>query len=272
MLDYEKYNPDVTPPVIPEMDASCFRGMFSDQDAITSVADLKFPESGISSNCFASMFSNCTNLTIGPSSLPAYQTAKYCYANMFSGCSSLLTAPSLYGGLDLSTLADYCYTQMFKDCTSLVTAPSLDAYLLGEGCYQQMFRGCTSLAACPDLPATQLQAKCYMYMFRGCKSIASPYTFTYIDDVARDCFTGMYQDCTLMSVYTESRALYRREWKIKIDGGTLVDTYATDMFKGTSGTFQGTPEVNTSYYVYGGLDDGITMISSGQFTVSAQKH
>ena len=91
--------------------------------------------------CYKSMFYQCTNLTAAPE-LPATTLTTYCYQSMFSGCTSLKTAPPI---LPATTLKTYCYSNMFCNCTSLTNAPELPATTLATRCYDCMFINCTSL-------------------------------------------------------------------------------------------------------------------------------
>ena len=145
--------------------------------------------------------------------------ANYCYANMFRGCASLTQAPVL----PATTLANYCYIQMFNGCTSLTQAPVLPATTLATECYDSMFFGCTSLTQAPALPATTLAESCYYGMFYGCTSLK------------------------LSSTKTDE---YAQEYCIPSSGtGTTAMDALIDMFTSTGGTFTGTPEINTTYYL-----------------------
>lgn len=130
--------------------------------------ELVLPATTLVDNCYASMFSGCTNLTTAPE-LPATTLAEACYSYMLSGCTSLTTAPEL----PATTLADNCYASMFTGCTNLTTAPALPATSLADGCYYGMFAGCENLTTAPMLPATTLADYCYGYMFLGCKNLNS---------------------------------------------------------------------------------------------------
>ena len=143
----------------------------------------------------------------------------YCYAYMFYGCTSLTQAPAL----SATTLANYCYNDMFYGCTSLTRAPALPATTLTTYCYKNMFYGCTSLTQAPALPATTLKTGCYQGMFSGCTSLK------------------------LSSTQTGE---YTQEYRIPASGtGTTATNALTDMFASTGGTFAGTPEINTTYYL-----------------------
>ena len=73
--------------------------------------------------------------------LPATTLATDCYHSMFTNCSSLTTAPVL----PATTLAQDCYNNMFGYCSSLTTAPELSATTLVQKCYNSMFTNCSSL-------------------------------------------------------------------------------------------------------------------------------
>ena len=86
-----------------------------------------------------------------------------------------------------------------------------------------MFFGCTSLTQAPALPATTLAIGCYSSMFWGC--------------------TGLKLSSSKTGEYTQ-------EYRIPTTGtGTTAIDALTDMFTSTSGTFTGTPEINTTYYL-----------------------
>ena len=168
--------------------------------------------------CYASMFQGCTSLTTAPA-LPATTLARACYASMFQGCTSLTTAPAL----PATTLDHHCYQYMFDGCTSLTTAPALPAITLGLYCCQYMFCDCTSLTTVPALLATTLTLGCYDYMFLRCTKIK-------ISATASETYTNGY--------------------RIPLTGnGTTSADALKDMFAGTGGTFAGTPEINTEYYL-----------------------
>ena len=145
--------------------------------------------------------------------------ATYCYEYMFSGCSSLIQAPEL----PATTLAANCYAFMFYECPSLIQAPELPATTLVIHCYEYMFCGCSSLIQAPELPATTLAFCCYKCMFNNCTSLK------------------------LSETKTEE---YIQEYRIPSsgDGTTSVDSLDR-MFYSTGGTFAGTPNINTTYYL-----------------------
>ena len=112
---------------------------------------------------------------------------------------------------------------MFYGCTSLTAAPSLPATTLANSCYYYMFRGCTSLTAAPSLPATTLANYCYSSMFYG---------------------------CTKIKLSTTSSGTYTKSYRIPKRGTGTTALYAlNNMFDNTGGTFKGTPEINTTYYL-----------------------
>ena len=176
--------------------------------------------------CYSYMFYGCTSLTAAPS-LPATTLAEECYSGMFSGCTSLTAAPS---SLPATTLVASCYNSMFRDCTSLTAAPSLPATTLAEECYSHMFYGCTGLTAAPSLPATTLAGSCYSYMFYRLQKI---------------------------KVSSVSSGTYTKAYRIpKTGAGTMATRALRNMFANTGGTFIGTPEINTTYY----LDESNTIV------------
>ena len=170
--------------------------------------------------------------------------ARSCYTYMFYGCASLMTAPTL----PATTLVDSCYLDMFYDCTSLITPPELPATTLASACYMYMFYGCTSLTTTPALPATELASGCYTQMFQGCTSLTTvpelPAT-----ELTEHCYYQMFNNCTKIKLSTTKAGEYQTPYRIPKSGtGTIATEALTNMFRGTSGAFTGTPEINTTYY------------------------
>ena len=147
------------------------------------------------------------------------------------------------------TMASNCYKYMFQGCTSLIQAPALPATTLAGSCYYKMFQGCTSLTQAPSLPATILATYCYSYMFYGCTGLtqapALPAT-----TLASNCYSSMLRGCTSIKLSSTQTGEYMVTYRIPMSGtGTTATNALTDMFASTGGTFTGTPEINTTYYL-----------------------
>lgn len=200
----------------PTMADYCYYSMFRDCTALTKAPAL--PATTLADGCYYGMFRDCTALTQAPA-LPAATLAADCYYDMFNGCTALTQATAL----PATTLAINCYRSMFFDCTSLTQAPALPATTLANECYRGMFWNCTSLTQVPELPATTLADVCYRAMFNG---------------------------CTSLKLSTTQTNEYTQEYRIPSSGaGTTATNALTDMFTSTGGTFTGTPEINTTYYL-----------------------
>ena len=208
-------------------DSSNYRWVITGGDVscsgnIETLLDYATVEAGkhpaMSDNCYRYMFYLCTSLTQAPD-LPATTLADYCYYRMFSNCYSLTKAPDL----PATTLADYCYRYMFYKCTSLTQVPALPAAALAPYCYQYMFYKCTSLTQVPALPATTLADYCYYRMF---------------------------SDCSNIKLSADNIGSYTKAYRIPTSGtGTTATDALINMFTATGGTFTGTPEINTTYYL-----------------------
>ena len=220
----------------------CYHYMFQGCTSLTQAPAL--PATTLADNCYRYMFQGCTSLTQAPA-LPATTLATHCYYNMFKGCTSLTQAPDL----PATTLETNCYRSMFEGCTSLTQAPALPATALVSNCYQNMFYGCISLTQAPALPATTLANYCYNYMFNGCTSLtkvpALPAT-----KLADNCYRYMFRSCTSIKLSSTQTGEYTQEYRIPSSGtGTTATNALTNMFASTGGTFKGTPEINTTYYL-----------------------
>ena len=238
LLDYAT----VTAGNHPTMANYCYYCMFYGCTALTQAPAL--PATTLSTHCYSGMFYGCTSLTQAPA-LPAMTLSDYCYESMFYGCTSLTQAPAL----PATTLATYCYYYMFQGCTSLTQAPALPATTLSTRCYRSMFMDCTSLTQAPALHAMTLADYCYACMFYGCTSLtqapALPAT-----TMADSCYFGMFQGCTCLKLSSTKTGEYTQEYRIPASGtGTSATNALTDMFISTGGTFTGTPEINTTYYL-----------------------
>ena len=161
--------------------------------SIVSASNLVLPATTLVKNCYASMFKDCTSLTVVPK-LPATILADSCYSDMFSGCTSLTTAPEL----PATILADSCYSGMFSGCTSLVTAPELSATTIASTCYSNMFNGCISLTIAPELPATTLASRCYQDMFRDCTSLTTAPELP-ATTLISECYLNMFINCSSLN-------------------------------------------------------------------------
>ena len=112
---------------------------------------------------------------------------------------------------NIETLLDY------------VTVEAGEHPSMATHCYEYMFSGCSSLIQAPELPATTLAFRCYKDMFSSCTSLK------------------------LSETKTEE---YIQEYRIPSsgDGTTSLDSLDR-MFYSTGGTFTGTPNINTTYYL-----------------------
>ena len=238
LLDYAT----VTAGNHPTMADCCYYSMFYGCKALTQAPEL--PATTLASGCYYSMFQGCTSLTQAPA-LPATTLASSCYYNMFSYCASLTQAPAL----PATTLASSCYSNIFQGCTSLIQAPALPATTLVSSCYRSMFSYCASLTQAPALPATTLADYCYGNMFYDCTSLiqapALPAT-----TLADYCYVSMFQGCTSLKLSSTKIGEYTQEYCIPSSGtGTTATGALKSMFTSTGGTFTGTPEINTTYYL-----------------------
>ena len=116
-----------------------------------------------------------------------------------------------------------CFAALFWQCSSLTEAPQLPMTTLSVGCYYGMFAYCTNLTTIPILPATTLTESCYLGMFIGCSNLKFSKTKT---------------------------GEYSQPYRIPEGGTGATASGALDMmFEGTGGSFTGTPNINTTYYL-----------------------
>ena len=228
----------------PTMANNCYAFMFHGWTGLTQAPEL--PATTLAQSCYGYMFYKCASLTQAPE-LPATTMASYCYSEMFSYCTSLKQAPKI----SATTVADYCFYCMFSHCESLARAPELPATTMASYCYQGMFSSCTSLTQAPELPATTIARSCYQSMFNGCTSLTQipelPATTMEIQ-----CYANMFYGCTSLKLSETKTEEYTQEYRIPSSGNGTTLSHSdplTGMFNGTGGTFTGTPNINTTYYL-----------------------
>ena len=168
----------------------CFKSMFKNCTSLTHAPAL--PAASVASGAYESMFEGCTSLTSAPE-LPATSVGSSGYKAMFMGCTALISAPMVLYASDVT--ANSCES-MFEGCTSLLIAPRIDAGSVGDSGYKRMFYGCSSLLAAPDLDAiTTIGNSAYLQMFMGCTSMASAPTSLPATVLKDYCYKEMFADC-----------------------------------------------------------------------------
>lgn len=221
----------------------CYDYMFSGCASLAIAPVL--PATTLSGYCYRCMFKNCSNLKKAPD-LPALNMNQYGYSGMFQGCTSLTQAPPLPA---TNTNYAHCYSYMFDGCTNLTQAPELPATTLANNCYQSMFSNCTSLTQAPALPATTVKSFCYASMFQGCTCLTQVPTLPAIE-LANYCYQQMFQGCSSIKISSAKTGEYTIAYRIpKSRTGTTATGALSNMFYNTGGTFTGTPEINTTYYL-----------------------
>jgi len=229
----------VSAPSLPVMnlEEGCYYGMFRDCSSLISAPSL--PATNLKKDCYSFMFRGCTSLSNAPE-LAATKLAERCYTGMFDSCTMLISTPYLY----IDSVANYCCHEMFLDCNSIAQAPVvLSADSLSIRCYSNMFKGCSSLVSTPLLPATTLANYCYDGMFSGCSSLTTIPTLP-ATSLESNCYANMFYGCTSLVVNISGEG---KRWVIPAT--TTVSSALSNMFGNTGGTMNGTPSVNTTYYI-----------------------
>lgn len=137
-----------------------------------------------------------------------------CYGNL----ANLLDYAKVAQGSEI-TMAKNCFREMFYNQTKLTRCPEMPMTTLAEYCYYQMFYGCTSLNTLPNLPATKMQNYCY---------------------------TSMFENCTSIKIYSTQSDDAPNKYRIPSQGvatNTSATAYRANMFKGTSGSFNGSGDL-----------------------------
>lgn len=126
-------------------------------------------------------------------------------------------------------MAEHCFNSCFYKQTGLLTTGELGSTILAPYCYAWMYLDCVKLQELPILPALNMTEGCYMAMF------------------------GIEEYDSSIKLSETQTGLYVNEFRIP-SSGIGNDADATDwnfeMFNGSTGTFTGDPQINTTYYYY----------------------
>ena len=75
--------------------------------------------------------------------------------------------------------------------------------------------------------------------------------------MANNCYSSMFYGCIKIKLSTTASGTYTKSYRIPKSGtGTTASSALNNMFANTGGTFKGTPEINTTYY----LDESNTIV------------
>lgn len=117
------------------------------------------------------------------------------------------------------------FTGLLNFSEVLQSAPSFLATNLSAGCYTAMYATCVNLVTLPKLPASVIPYGAYYNMFAGCPKIM-------LSETQSDDYPTPY------------RIPFAK------DAEDVEDGALGGMFVDTGGTFTGTPEPNTTYYLH----------------------
>ena len=118
-------------------------------------------------------------------------------------------------------------------------------------CFFGMFRGCVNLTEPPHLFVRSLATTAAVNMFNGCTSPAALPEITALS-FSKQANTAMFGGCTGIRLSETQTDEYTQPYRIPAEGtGRFLQGSAfANMFDGTGGTFTGTPELNTTYYLH----------------------
>lgn len=68
--------------------------------------------------------------------------------------------------------------------------------------------------------------------------------------LASNCYYSMFRYCTKIKLSTTKSGTYTKAYRIPKSGtGTTASSALNNMFANTGGAFNGTPKINTTYYL-----------------------
>lgn len=172
-----------------------FLSLFSGNTTLIGVSSDFLPATTLASNCYASMFSGCTNLASVPSLTHVTATNTKCCYRMYGNCTSLKSATIPKD----ATLARGCYDYMFSGCTNLTSIPSINSkktYDSYADSISSMFNQCTSLTSI-TIKSLTLNYGGGEYTFANCTKLASLYLHTSL--VGSYAGKNMFKGCSNLS-------------------------------------------------------------------------
>ena len=105
------------------MGASCFRGLFSQQNALNDINYLCLPNEIVPAYAYAWMFQYTNLANVTNTSLPAEAPGEYAYKSMFLYCTAL-TKMEWRMQIYAKTVSAYMGSYMFQKCTAMTSMTS----------------------------------------------------------------------------------------------------------------------------------------------------
>lgn len=164
---------------------------------------------------------------------------------LFSRQAALISAPQLP---NIPEVPQNGYISLFYG-TSITEAPNIYAKTIGDSGCLNMFENCTKLKKPSLIMATTVERYGCGWMFAGCTEL-NILPKLYAKSLARGACNNMFENCSNIKISETKTDEYINEYSIPATkDGITADTYSfSSMFSGTSGTFTGTPTINTTYY------------------------
>lgn len=117
---------------------------------------------------------------------------------------NMATMLNRYGAVE--RLGSFCFFHLFEDCAALKNAEAAyieDSVKPGISCFQEMFVS-SGIAHLPSITMTLVADAMFMGMCYNCANLLD--ADIYCDDMAADCFSGMFNGCVkLQEVKTRVR-------------------------------------------------------------------
>ena len=223
---------------------------YSVSGSLRSLVDKSMTMWKATSYCFYRLFDGCEGLVDAENlecdMLPNYYTFRYTFRN----CTNLIKAPKELPAYELGQYGGFSgYSEMFVGCSSMITAPKLLAPKLTSWAYEKMFQGCSSLQEVPEIHAEELAYYCFENMFENCTSLKLPFFCNWLNYPAYS-LVQTFKGCSNIKLSTTRIDKYVIRYRIPMDETKTATGGANSMFANTGGTFTGTPQLNTNYYLW----------------------
>lgn len=149
---------------------------------------------------------------------------------------------------------------MFQNCSNLIAAPKeLPILEVEQGTYIGMFKDCINLRVPPEIKATSYEISNYptafSSMFQNCKNLTKLPEIKISEISGAYFMRSMFEGCTSLKVSQTQTAECPNAYRVPVIGQIIPEPTTNfkscvNMFKKTSGTFIGNPEVYNSITYY----------------------
>jgi len=134
------------------------------------------------------------------------------------------------------------FAHLFYGQTAVTAVPDIVFDAIPEHAFNRAFASCSSLAHAPAVVASSVSTNAFNRAFFACNELTVPSELD-IKNVSSRAFDSAFLNCTGLALYENGDGC---AWTARCANASA--DWATDMFSGTSGSFQGAPVPGRGYF------------------------